>query len=134
MPTRVDISIELVQGFVAQSRRTRDLWASSYLLSFLSAHTMDGAREPGGRIIQPRVETDTLYQRVPGKRTGNPPHLGSVPNHFVVEVANAGLQGFQKAWQQVCDSLWQRDMERAEILGNGTQLQRGRFSHGQNSF
>ena len=34
--TRLDISIGPVQGFVSQSRRTRDLWGSSYLLSFLS--------------------------------------------------------------------------------------------------
>ena len=42
--TRLDISVGPVQGFVSQSRRTRDLWGSSYLLSFLSAHAMRGAR------------------------------------------------------------------------------------------
>ena len=62
MTTRIDISIGPVQGFVAQSRRTRDLWGSSYLLSVLSAHAMCGAERAGGRIISPIVESDPLYE------------------------------------------------------------------------
>lgn len=127
MPTRVDISIGPVQGFVAQSRRTRDLWGSSYLLSFLSAHAIQGAQEAGGRIVQPRTETDPLCRWVAGNRAGSPPQLGSVPNHFVVEaeedpseVANAGLERFLDAWQQVCGAVWQRFMEHADASGNGT--------------
>ena len=84
--TRLDISIGPVQGFVAQSRRTRDLWGSSYLLSFLVAHAMRGARISGGKIIQPVVDEDPLYRWVSGQRDGNVPQLGSLPNHFVVEV------------------------------------------------
>lgn len=61
MTMRLDISIGPVQGFVAQSRRTRDLWGSSYLLSFLAAHAMHGAQQAGGRIIRPVVGKDPLY-------------------------------------------------------------------------
>jgi CRISPR-associated protein Cmr2 len=129
MPTRVDISIGPVQGFVAQSRRTRDLWGSSYLLSFLSAHAMRGAQEAGGRIIQPVVDADPLYRWVSDHRDGVVPQIGSVPNHFVVEVegpgalmaANASVQGLKDAWQRVCDSVWRRYVEHAHAAGDGTE-------------
>ena len=51
---RLDISIGPVQGFVSQSRRTRDLWGSSYLLAFLSAHAMHAERSrPVAGVTQP---------------------------------------------------------------------------------
>ncbi len=74
----LDISIGPVQGFVAQSRRTRDLWGSSYLLSFLSAHAMRGARKAGGRIVRPVVDDDPLYLWVRGCRVGEAPRIGSL--------------------------------------------------------
>lgn len=130
MPTRLDISIGPVQGFIEQSRRTRDLWGSSYLLSFLTAHAITGAKKAGAEVIVPRVETDPLYQWVSGKNkdTKRPPQLGSLPNHLVfqvetgidpAEVANSGLQRFLEAWQRVCDAVWQRFMEHAATSGNG---------------
>ena len=82
---RLDISVGPVQGFVAQSRRTRDLWSSSYLLSFLVAHAMHGAQSAGGRVVQPTVDDDPLYRWASGWREGEVPQLGSLPNHFVVE-------------------------------------------------
>ncbi len=118
MTMRVDVSIGPVQGFVAQSRRTRDLWGSSYLLSFLSAHAMAGARAAGGRIVQPLVEDDPLYRWVSGRGDGDLPRLGSVPNHFVVEtdedvrmVAGAAGRALDAAWKRVCDAVWKRFVE-----------------------
>jgi hypothetical protein len=34
-----------VQGFIAQARRTRDLWAGSFLLSWLAAQAMAAVRK-----------------------------------------------------------------------------------------
>ena len=111
MTTRLDFSIGPVQGFVSQSRRTRDLWGSSYLLAFLSAHAMRGATEAGGRLVVPDsevVEKDPLYRWVSGHREGDPPRIGSLPNHFTVEVegepaeaAHAGKRSLQAAWNRV---------------------------------
>ena len=42
---RLHFSIGPVQGFVAQSRRTRDLWASSFLLSHLAQVALDTVRQ-----------------------------------------------------------------------------------------
>ena len=128
MTTRLDISIGPVQGFVAQSRRTRDLWGSSYLLSFLSAHAMYGANTEGGRIIQPVVDNDLLYRWVSGRREGKPPRIGSVPNHFVVEVegdarsvADAGKRSLNNAWERVCRAVWEQFVEHICSAGEGTE-------------
>lgn len=118
MTMRLDVSVGPVQGFVAQSRRTRDLWGSSYLLSFLSAHAMAGARAAGGRIVQPLVEDDPLCRWISGRGDKDPPRLGSVPNHFVVKtdedvrkVAGTARRALVDAWKRVCDAVWKRFVE-----------------------
>lgn len=128
MATRLDISIGPVQGFVAQSRRTRDLWSSSYLLSFLVAHAMHGARSAGGRVVQPTVDDDPLYQWASGWREGDVPQLGSLPNHFVVEVegtpsdvARAAQEDLNAAWSGVCDAVWDAYVKPIAEKGNGTE-------------
>lgn len=128
MTIRLDLSIGPVQGFVAQSRRTRDLWGSSYLLSFLAAHAMHGAEKAGGRIIRPVPAGDRLYQWVTGRREGPPPGIGTLPNHFVVEVdgdpksvAGAGIDALETAWKRVCEAVWERFAEHACSAGDGTQ-------------
>ena len=128
MTMRLDVSVGPVQGFVAQSRRTRDLWGSSYLLSFLSAHAIHATREAGGRVVQPVIDDDPLYRWVVGNGTGDPPHIGSAPNHFVAEVdshvaadaAQAGVDALDAAWKQVCAAVWSYFMEDASAAGNGT--------------
>ena len=128
MTTGIDISIGPVQGFVSQSRRTSDLWGSSYLLAFLSAHAMHGAEKAGGKVVQAVVERDRLYCWVAGDREGSPPEVGTVPNHFVVEVdgdarpvANAAEESLRAAWKRVCDAVWERFVTRACAAGNDTQ-------------
>ncbi len=130
MTTRLDISVGPVQGFVAQSRRTRDLWGSSYLLSFLSAHCLHGAQSAGGGIVRPDVESDPLFQWVSGRGQGDAPRIGSVPNHFVLKTdtkekasraAEAGIQALEDAWKKVCDTVWERFVKRAALYGNATE-------------
>ena len=130
MTMRLDISIGPVQGFVTQSRRTRDLWGSSYLLSFLSAHAMRGAQVAGGRFIQPVaevVETDRLYRWVRGQREDESPRIGSVSNHFalevdgnVQEVADESIRALDEAWMRVCRAVWERFVRHACSHGNAT--------------
>jgi CRISPR-associated protein Cmr2 len=125
----VHVSIGPVQGFVAQSRRTRDLWGSSYLLSFLTAHAMSGARREGGTIVRPRVDDDPMLRWVENHREGASPRLGSVPNQFTVEIENevdpaniasAAEQSLRDAWQRVCRAVWDRYVAHAVAAGNGT--------------
>lgn len=136
MTVLLDMSIGPVQGFVAQSRRTRDLWGSSYLLSFLSAHAMRGISQAGGRIVRPSVADDPLYRWVCAAGngalpTGEPPRIGSVPNHFVAElegdgagdpaaVAEAGRRALVDAWDHLCGVIWERFLAAPAALGDGT--------------
>lgn len=128
MKTRIDISIGPVQGFVIQSRRTRDLWGSSYLLAFLSAHAMRGACEAGGELVRPSVHEDPLYLQVCGTGSGDPPRIGSVPNRFTIEteedaniVAEAAIRAQEKAWKRVCLAVWDEFVGHATPLGRETE-------------
>ena len=135
MIIRLALSIGPVQGFVSQSRRTRDLWGSSWLLAFLSAHAMRGAVTAGGRLIRPDVrvvERDRLYRWVSGHRDGDPPRIGSLPNHFVVEVdgaapasvpdvAHAATRSLHAAWERVCVAVWRTFVQPACRDGEGTE-------------
>ena len=126
--TRLDFSIGPVQGFVSQSRRTRDLWGSSYLLAFLAAHAMRGAHRAGGEIVQPVVKYDPLYRWVSDEGSGDPPTIGTVPNHFVVKlhgdarpVAESAAAAFNAAWRRVCDAVWAQFVQHACPAGNATE-------------
>lgn len=131
MTTRLNFSIGPVQGFVAQSRRTRDLWGSSFLLAYLSAHALRGAEQAGGKIIQPIVDEDPLYKWVSGVPTNKEPQIGSVPNHFVVEIkdegraeeiAQAANGAFHSAWMKVCNAVREHFVDGVSEHGVGTQL------------
>lgn len=81
-----------VQGFVSQARRTRDLWAGSFLLSWLSAQAMKAVMKQDGKIIFPAVTdsdekiVDPLLRGVCGDTDGNTPQIGSIPNRFKASV------------------------------------------------
>ena len=128
MTIRLDMSIGPVQGFVAQSRRTRDLWGSSYLLSFLAAHAMHGAQQAGGRIVRPAVDKDPLFRWVSGVQESGMRPMGTLPNHFVLElerdasnVARAGVQALNDAWERVCSVVWTQFVQHACVVGDGTE-------------
>lgn len=123
----VEFSIGPVQGFVAQSRRTRDLWGSSYLLSYLSACAMNGARAAGGEVVRPVVDNDNLYQWVAGGRKGGAPPFGSLPNHFTVrtdtepaQAAEAMTTALHEAWREICDAVWRNVVQPHAAKGHDT--------------
>ncbi len=75
-----------VQGFVTQSRRIRDLLASSFLLSFLSGQAMVEVDRQGGRLLFPEIGNqekgfrDPLFRAIQAERAGEEwvPALGWV--------------------------------------------------------
>lgn len=130
MTRRLDVSLGPVQGFIAHSRRTRDLWGSSYLLSFLSGHAMRGAWEAGGKVTQPMVDDDRLYRWIQGNRSGEPPRIGTLPNHFVVDVkadgdvraiADSAKAAVSSAWHRLSHAVWERYVHHASAAGSGTE-------------
>jgi len=48
-------SVGPVQSFIGEARRTRDFWAGSFLLSWLSGVAMATALEKGATLISPIV-------------------------------------------------------------------------------
>ncbi|MBX3197807.1 MAG: type III-B CRISPR-associated protein Cas10/Cmr2 [Labilithrix sp.] len=129
MTRHLHVAIGPVQGFVSQSRRTRDLWGSSYMLSFLAAHAMKGTTQFGS-IVRPRVAEDPMLRWVTGGQTGDPPRLGSLPNQFTVELeddvdpstaAAAAESAFRSAWVRICLAVWEHHVAGAAALGGETE-------------
>jgi len=104
-----------VQGFVAQARRTRDFWAGSFLLSWLSAVAMKAVQTQDGQVVFPIPDKDFLAA-VSGDDTEELPQQGGIPNRFMANVSNcpnfdakAVSAAVQRAWQAVCDQVWEHD-------------------------
>jgi CRISPR-associated protein Cmr2 len=115
-----------VQGFVAQARRTRDLWAGSFLLSWLAGHAMKVVVENGGEILLPDVGQDALFVAVRSGASGFGPAIGSLPNRFKAKVLvefNPVLcrRAVHKAWSDLAGKVWKRFVEPVAGQGNGTQ-------------
>lgn len=126
-------SLGPVQSFVEQARRTRDLWAGSFLLSWLAGQAMVRVRQQGGRIVFPTVArgeqvTDPLIAALEGSpRVAQPnPSIGSLPNRFKAEVpvdfdaANVE-EAVRSAWKNLAEAVWQAFVETAAEKGDDTR-------------
>jgi CRISPR-associated protein Cmr2 len=111
MKTHLHFTFGPVQGFVAQARRTRDLYAGSFLLSHLALAAMKAAEDAGGEIILPKYETL--------KTMADSPHAVA-PNRFIAGFsdanANAAAEASAKAavkalkteWERIADFIWEK--------------------------
>lgn len=106
-----------VQSFVAQARRTRDFWAGSFLLSWLSAVAIRAVQAQGGEVIFP-IPDDDFLAAVSGEQVNELPQQGGIPNRFMADItscvefdAKAVTQSVQTAWKAVCEQVWQYDKE-----------------------
>lgn len=122
-----------VQGFVAQARRTRDLWAGSFLLSWLAGQALAKTRRQGGRILFPSVgdinqPTDALLAAIEGKPLSNnsTPQIGSLPNRFKAQVtddfdAEKVVQAVQQAWRALAEAVWDKNVAPVAAQGQNTR-------------
>lgn len=116
------ITIGPVQGFVAEARRIRDLWAGSFLLSWLAAHAMHSVIDKGGQIVFPTVKdedtiTDPLLNAVDlVKRAQIPadnPLIGSLPNRFKAHIPASLdpkniVEDVNNAWCKIADQVFEQ--------------------------
>lgn len=127
-----------VQGFIARARRTRDLWAGSFLLSYLAGHAMYRVireKREQGKIIFPAVTdgekiTDDLLQaiaRVAEQKTPEKhPQVGTLPNRFQARVP-AGFDprectlAVQTAWERIAGAVWDKYVAPVANKGAGTE-------------
>ncbi len=102
-----------VQGFVAQARRTRDFWAGSFILSWLSAVAMRTVQEQGGTIRFP--EPDAAFMKAL-EEGGIGPSQGNIPNRFKAKVS----EGFKpeevdaavrRAWIALANWVYKNDLD-----------------------
>lgn len=113
---RFHFTIGPVQGFVAQARRTRDFWAGSFLLSWLSGVAMrEVVMQHGGdpAVIRfPRPDDDFIAAIV-GTSAENP-QQGTIPNRFMAEVDETFVpqrvpKAVLAAWTGLADRVWKQD-------------------------
>ena len=104
-----------VQSFVAQARRTRDFWAGSFLLSWLSAVAIRAVQAQQGEILFPQADRHYLAYLM-GKGKGSPPKYGSIPNRFKAEINIKTFkpelipEAVQQAWQALAKDIWKHDI------------------------
>ena len=127
------VSIGPVQSFVAQARRTRDLWAGSFLLSWLAGQFMTAVLRQGGRILFPVVGTeerpeDPMLAAIlrPLKQHDPVPRIGTLPNRFKASVTEAfepeaAADLTRRKWQSLTESVWRRFLGDTEDQGRDTR-------------
>jgi CRISPR-associated protein Cmr2 len=107
-----------VQSFVAQARRTRDFWAGSFLLSWLSAVAIKAVEAQEGELLFPKVEDDYLAW-LENKGVKKAPQQGCIPNRFkggfsaVVPTdfnAKQVVESVQAAWESLAEAVWEHDL------------------------
>lgn len=124
MTAELHFSLGPVQGFVAQARRTRDLWAGSWLLSYLAESAIAAAERAGAVMILPyRADPDrgvvTMHRDTASLR--------GFPNRFAaraddpVAAARAAEDGLRAAWQRIAEAVWRTYVARAAASNNGTR-------------
>jgi CRISPR-associated protein Cmr2 len=106
-----------VQGFVSQARRTRDFWAGSFLLSWLSGVAMAEIKRQKGEIQFPSPAVGYLDWITGQPSKSEAPRQGGIPNRFKAFEAKVptGFNGelvaetIRQAWLALADHVWQQD-------------------------
>lgn len=121
-----------VQSFVGQARRTRDFWAGSFLLSWLSGVAMLSVEKQKDCEIEfPKADKkfldaisngcsevnkeDKEQDKEQNKKEDNPKQ-GSIPNRFKAKVY-AGfdpqkvVDDVQDAWKELADIIYKKEVE-----------------------
>ncbi len=121
----LSFTIGPVQAFVAQARRTRDLWAGSWLLSYLAETALAAAERAGGNAIIP-YRDDGKRRQVTS--TGSP--IGGYPNRFELsfdtidnakQAAKLAEAAFHEAWKKIAAAVWTRYVSPAIEEGKNTK-------------
>jgi CRISPR-associated protein Cmr2 len=103
--THLHFTFGPVQSFVAQARRTRDLYAGSFLLSHLSLAAMAAAEAVGGKVILPDYSALKKQQS----------EHATAPNRFIAEfateevAAEAGrlaCKSLENEWKRIAEVIW----------------------------
>ncbi len=128
---RLQFSLGPVQSFVSQARRTRDLWAGSFLLSYLSGQAMDATIRHQGKIVFPIVTdgsghiSDPLLEAIHHNKLPGP-RIGTLPNRFAAEIPGDFqplwcVEAVQRSWAMIAEAVWTHFVAPAAHLGSQTR-------------
>ena len=121
-----------VQSFVSQARRTRDFWAGSFLLSWLSAVAIKAVTHQGQKgkeniILFPQADSNFLAFLEDKGENGKDPQQGSIPNRFKAKITDIDnfkpeqvTEAVQEAWKALAEQVWSEDIYAA--LGDNPLL------------
>jgi|CZCB01.1.fsa_nt_gi CRISPR-associated protein Cmr2 len=127
-------SLGPVQDFVAQARKTRDFWAGSFILSYLSGKAILEILNNKGWLVMPQVEVQrdnpddllAALQRVEqGESIINGPVVPTLPNRFMAKVP-AGfdprlcVEAVEKSWRKIAGAVWQNYLSAVADYGRDT--------------
>ncbi len=113
------VQIGPVQEFIAQARSTRDMWAGSYLLAWLTAAAMKVFKEADCEFIFPTLEGQPLYKMFT-TGTGTPTGLiPTLPNAFMLlinedqvdDLAEKAKAALKKELQKIGDACWKEMLQ-----------------------
>ena len=85
------VQIGPVQEFICQARSTRDMWAGSYMLSWLAAAAMKVFKEAGCEFVFPNLDDQPLYNMF-NEHSSKEGLIPSLPNVFMVIVPGDDLE------------------------------------------
>ncbi len=121
-------SLGPVQGFVAEARRARDLWAGSFLLSWLALRAAIALEDADGTILRPLgLKEDEGYKALRAGG-GEAPCRATVPNRLTAafatddaarQAAGAARAAVLKRWQGLAEKVRLEFLN--GVLGSGQQ-------------
>ena len=120
--------IDPVQEFIGQSRRTRDLWASSFLVSWVTGQAMQAVIEMTGdkdAITFPYVKDDPLLQAIAQSLIPTPknnsaleseelPKIATLPNRFTAVIGRE--YGYAEINKKVVEKVKQKWLDLAQAV------------------
>lgn len=122
----VTFSLGPVQSFIAEARRTQDLWAGSALLSRLTEAAIKGFEEEGGTVIYPqrspsagmqgteslpnkvvgRIPTDRLAKAMAAAERGAKACMEQISRKALDALRDYGVREFDETWM----ATWRRQV------------------------
>ncbi|NLO90106.1 MAG: type III-B CRISPR-associated protein Cas10/Cmr2 [Clostridia bacterium] len=129
-------SLGPVQGFVAQARKTRDFWAGSFILSYLSGMAMLAVLDNRGKLIIPKVASKNgeledpflkaLKEGESSAGISGDVLISTLPNRFTASVPydfdpQTCVEAVKSSWKKIADAVWKAYVEPVERFGRGTR-------------
>lgn len=123
MSAYLHFSFGPVQSFIAQARRTRDLYAGSFLLSHLAMKAMEAVTAVDGTILVPD------WQALRNHSSRDPSPHAVAPNRFLAafndetaaaQAGRAAAEAIRREWQRFVGAVWERFVQPVAPRGRDT--------------